>query len=80
MLNHKLRNTRKTFSNNQTKNNQGRKWKLIQTISLTELKTAIFQMENAISFGIDGLPIEFYKSQYELIENDILQSYNSILF
>ena len=44
------------------------------------MKTATFQMENDISPGIDGLPIEFYKSQYEIIKNDLLQIYNSILF
>ena len=54
--------------------------KLTQTITLTELKTAIFQMENGKSPGIDGLPIESYKSFYELFKNDLLQLYNSILF
>lgn len=37
-------------------------------------------MENGKSPGIDGLPIEFYKSQYELIKNDLLQLYSSIFF
>lgn len=37
-------------------------------------------MRNTKSPEIDGLPIEFYKSQYELIKNDLLQLYNSILF
>lgn len=37
-------------------------------------------MENAKAPGIDGLPIEFYKTQYELIKNDLLQLYNSIIF
>ena len=36
--------------------------KPIQQISLSKLKTAIFQMENGKSLGIDGLPTEFYKS------------------
>ena len=54
--------------------------KLTQTITLAELKTAIFQMENGKSPGIDGLPIESYKSFYELFKNDLLQLYNSILF
>ena len=35
-------------------------------------------MENAKSQDIDGLPIEPYKSQYDLIKNDPLQLYNSI--
>ena len=37
-------------------------------------------MENGKSSGIDGLPIESYKSFYELFKNDLLQLYNSILF
>ena len=60
-------------------NNQNNQ-KLTQEITLTELKNAIFQMESAKSPGIDVLPIEFYKTQYELIKNDLLQLYNSILF
>ena len=39
--------------------------KLTQEITLTELKNAIFQMENAKSPGMDGLPIEFYKTNCE---------------
>ena len=54
--------------------------KLTQKISLKELKNAIFQMENDKSPGIDKLPIEFYKSQHEIIKNDLLQIYNSVLF
>ena len=52
---------------------------LIKQITFTELKTAIFRMENRKSPGIDDLAIEFYKSQYEIIKNDILKLYNSIL-
>ena len=37
-------------------------------------------MENGRSLKIDGIPIEFYKSYYECIKNDLLQLYNSILF
>ena len=36
-------------------------------------------MENDKSPAIDGLLIEFYKSQYEIIKNDLLQIYNSTL-
>ena len=36
-------------------------------------------MENGTSPGIDGLPIEFYKSLCEIIKNDLLELYNSIL-
>ena len=54
--------------------------KLTQQITFAELKTAIFQLENGKSPGIDGIPIEFYKSCYEYIKNDLLQLYNSVLF
>ena len=37
-------------------------------------------MENEKSPGIDKLPIEFYKSRNEVIKNDLLQIYNSVLF
>ena len=37
-------------------------------------------MENEKCPGIDKLPIEFYKSQNEVIKNDLLQIYNSVLF
>ena len=37
-------------------------------------------MENRKSPGIDDLPIELHKSQYEIIKNDLLELYNSILF
>ena len=36
--------------------------KLIQHITFAELKTAIFQLENGKSPGIDEIPIDFYKS------------------
>ena len=54
--------------------------KLTQQITLAELKHAIFQMENTNSPGINGLPIEFYKTQFELIKHDLLDLFNSILF
>ena len=54
--------------------------KLTQQITLAELKHAIFQMENTKSPGIDGLPVEFYKTQFELIKHDLLNLFNSILF
>ena len=31
-------------------------------------------MENEKSSGIDSLPIEFYKSQYEVIKTDLLHT------
>ena len=46
---------------------------LTKTITLAELKTAIFQMENGKSPGIDCLPIEFYKTFHELFKTDLLQ-------
>ena len=36
-------------------------------------------MENDKSPGIDGIPIEFYKTFYETLENDLIQLYNNIL-
>ena len=54
--------------------------KLTQQITLAELKHAIFQMESTKSPGINGLPIEFYKTQFELIKHDLLDLFNSILF
>ena len=54
--------------------------KLTQQITFAELKTATFKLENGKSPGIDGIPIEFYKSYYEYIKNDLLKLYNSILF
>ena len=41
--------------------------KLTWQITFAELKTAIFQVENGKSSGTDGIPIEFYKSNYEYI-------------
>ena len=37
-------------------------------------------MKNGKSPGIDGLPICFYKYQYDILEHDLLQLYNSIIF
>lgn len=52
---------------------------LTKTIALAKLKTAIFEMENGKSPGIDGLQIEFYKTFHDLFKTDLLQLYNSIL-
>ena len=45
-----------------------------------EIKEAIFQMENQKSPGIDGTPIEFYKENYDLLEDDLYQLYTNIFF
>ena len=37
-------------------------------------------MKNDKSPGIDGIPIEFYKTFYDKIEKDLVQLYNNILF
>ena len=37
-------------------------------------------MENDKSPGTDGIPIEFYKTFYEILGQDLLQLYNNILF
>ena len=68
-----LKNTPKLVQNNQNE-------KLIKPINKNELKEAIDQMENDKSPGIDGIPIEFYKTFYDKIEKDLLQIYNNILF
>ena len=47
-------------------NNEKNK-KLIQKVSPSVLKTAVFQMKNSKSPGIVELPIEFYKSQYTYV-------------
>ena len=52
---------------------------LTKTIIKTEIKEAIFQMENNKSPGIDGIPFEFYKEFLTHIENDLLQLYQNIL-
>lgn len=36
-------------------------------------------MENEKSPGIDGIPVEFYKTFYDILENDLLQIFNNIL-
>ena len=53
---------------------------LTKTIQKNELKQAIEQTENDKSPGIDRIPIEFYKTFYDLLETDLLKSYNNILF
>ena len=68
-----LQNIPKIVTANQ--NNQ-----LTKTIQKTELKQAIEQTENDKSPGIDRIPIEFYKTFYDLLENDLLKLYNNILF
>ena len=53
---------------------------LTKLIIKNELKQAIYQMQNDKSPGIDGIPVEFYKTFYETLENDLIQLYNNILF
>ena len=53
---------------------------LTNPINKSKLKQAINQMENGKSQGTDGIPIKFYKTFYAIIENDLLQLYNNILF
>ena len=52
---------------------------LTKHINESELKEAIFQMENDKSPGIYGLPVEFYKQFYDLLKNDFLKLYNNTL-
>ena len=53
---------------------------LTKLIIKNELNQAIYQMQNDKSPGIDGIPVEFYKTFYETLENDLIQLYNNILF
>ena len=53
---------------------------LTKLIIKNELKQAIYQMQNDKSPGIDGIPVEFYKTFNETLENDLIQLYNNILF
>ena len=54
--------------------------KVTQQIIFAKLKTAIYQLDNGKSTGIDGIPIEYFKSYYEYLKYDLLQLYNLILF
>lgn len=45
-----------------------------------EIKEAIFQTENQKSPWIDGIPIEFYKEYYKLLEKDLHQLYTNTSF
>ena len=38
-----------------------------------EMQAAISEMENGKAPGIDELPIEFYETNFELIQNDLQQ-------
>ena len=53
---------------------------LTKRLNKSEIKQAIYQMENDKSPGIDGIPIEFYNIFYDTLENDLIQQYNNILF
>ena len=53
---------------------------LRKSINKNELKQAIYQMQNDKSPGIDGIPVEFYKTFYETLENGLIQLDNNILF
>ena len=54
--------------------------KVTQQIIFAKLKTAIYQLDNGKSTGIDGIPIEYFKSYYEYLKNDLLELYNLTLF
>lgn len=53
---------------------------LSQKMHITEIKEAIFNIQNGKSPGIDGLPTEFYKEFYETIKYDLQTTYNKTLF
>ena len=74
-------NTQKELLNNIPKKVQiEHNEQLIKPINKNEIKQAINQIENDKSPGIDGIPIEFYKTFYHTTDNDLLQIYNNILF
>ena len=53
---------------------------LIQKIQISEIKQAVFSMENDKSPGVDSLSIEFYKKLFEKIKHDLQTTYNKTLF
>ena len=53
---------------------------ITKPLSKHEIKEAISQMENQKSPGVDGIPIDFYKEYYNLLEEDLHQLYRNILF
>ena len=71
--NNLLQNVEKKISNDQNKT-------LTAAITEKEIQIADWKMKNGKTSGIDGLPIEFYESNFELIQNNLQQLYNAILF
>ena len=53
---------------------------LIKKVQISEIRHAVFSMENDKSPGVDGLPIEFYKKFFEKIKHDLQTTYNKTLF
>ena len=51
---------------------------LCRDFTVDELKDAIFSFQNGRSPGPDGLTIEFYKSVFSVIKDDLLAVYNCI--
>ncbi len=50
-----------------------------QNISVNECKSVLKHMKNNKSPGLDGLPIEFYKTFWDLISDFLLEVYNESL-
>lgn len=42
-------------------------------LSLSELSSALMSLQNGRAPGIDGLPVDFYKSFWSVLEEDLLE-------
>ena len=66
-----LRNIKKKIT-------QQQKNKLDASITLDEIKTAVFQMQSGKSPGLDGIPIEFYQEYWEEIKHYYMAFINKV--
>ena len=64
-----------TYNVTQEQNKQ-----LTKLPSKNEIQEVVLQMEDQKSPGIDRIPLEFYKENYKLLEEDLYQLYINIIF